>query len=55
VTNNDLKVLLRELLAFPNETEWLKFKLNNAQELGEYSSAFSNSTYIHEKEYSYMG
>jgi predicted HTH transcriptional regulator len=54
VTDDDLKILLSELRSFPNETEWLEFKSNNAQELGEYISALSNSACIHDKEFGYI-
>lgn len=54
MTNDELKILLSELRSFPNETEWLEFKMNNAQELGEYISALSNSACIHEKDHGYI-
>ncbi len=54
MTNDNLKILLSELRAFPNETEWLEFKVNNTRELGEYISALSNSACIHDKEYGYI-
>jgi hypothetical protein len=36
--------LVRELCSLPRETEWLEFKVNNAdpQEIGEYLSALAN-------------
>jgi len=54
VTDDKLKILLSELRAFPNETEWLEFKVNNAHKLGEYISALSNSACLHDKEYGYI-
>lgn len=54
MTNSELNILISELRAFPNETEWLEFKANNAQELGEYISALSNSACIHNKEFAYI-
>lgn len=54
MTNDELKILLSELRSFPNETEWLEFKVNNAQEIGEYISALSNAACIHDKEYGYI-
>ena len=54
MTNDELKILLSELRSFPNETEWLEFKVNNAHEIGEYISALSNSACIHDKEYGYI-
>ena len=40
-----LASLLRELCKLPRETEWVEFKVNNAepQEIGEYISALANS------------
>ena len=32
-------ILLSELRSFPAETEWIEFKTNNDQGLGEYLSA----------------
>lgn len=54
MTNSELNILLSELRAFPNETEWLEFKVNNSQELGEYISALSNSACIHNKDFAYI-
>jgi ATP-dependent DNA helicase RecG len=54
MTELELNILLSELRAFPNETEWLEFKLNNATQLGEYISALSNSACIHNKEFAYI-
>lgn len=40
--------VLHELRSFPNETEWIEFKSNNAnpEDIGEYISALSNSATI---------
>ncbi|WP_231961667.1 ATP-binding protein [Urechidicola croceus] len=46
--------MLSELRSFPNETEWIEFKLNNATEIGEYISALSNSACIQDKEFGYI-
>lgn len=54
MTVAELNILLSELRAYPNETEWLEFKLNNHKELGEYISALSNSACVHNKEYAYI-
>ncbi len=54
MTKSELNILLSELRAFPNETEWLEFKVNNSQELGEYISALSNSACIHNKDFAYI-
>ncbi len=45
---------MSELRAMPAEKEWLEFKENNGQDLGQYISALSNSACIHEKEYAYI-
>ncbi len=54
MTKNELKTLLSELRSFPNETEWIEFKKNNANEIGEYISALSNSACIQDKDYGYI-
>ena len=54
MTDHDLKILLSELRSFPNETEWIEFKLNNAIKIGEYISALSNSACIQDKPYGYI-
>lgn len=40
-----LRAIVLELAALPDETEWVEFKLNKAvpDEIGEYVSAFANS------------
>ncbi len=54
MSERELKILLSELRALPNETEWLEFKVNNHRELGEYVSALSNSACLHDKPYGYI-
>jgi predicted HTH transcriptional regulator len=51
-----LRSLVRELIAMPNETEWLEFKSNfsDPQSIGEYLSALSNSAAICKKQFGYM-
>jgi ATP-dependent DNA helicase RecG len=51
-----LETLLRELLALPNETEWVEFKHNNSdpEAIGEYISALSNSGTLNGKHVSYV-
>lgn len=48
--------LLKELLKYPNETEWLEFKHNRAvaEDIGEYISALSNGAALHGKNSAYM-
>lgn len=52
--NRDLNILLSELRSHANETEWIEFKRNNDEELGEYISAMSNSACLHDKPYGYI-
>ncbi|WP_323757544.1 ATP-binding protein [Roseivirga sp.] len=54
MSDQELNILLSELRSFPNETEWLEFKVNNDVELGEYISALSNSACIHDKPFGYI-
>jgi len=48
--------LVRQLVALPNETEWVEFKINKAapEEIGEYISALSNSAALHGKDVGYI-
>ena len=48
--------LLKELLKYPNETEWIEFKHNKAipEDIGEYISALSNGAALHGKNSAYM-
>ena len=48
--------LIKYLIKFPKETEWLEFKTNYYQpeEIGKYVSALSNSATLYEKNYGYM-
>ncbi|MEW6156090.1 MAG: ATP-binding protein [Verrucomicrobiota bacterium] len=52
----NLDLLLKSLLALPNETEWVEFKHNNdaPEEIGEYLSALSNSAALHGREAGYI-
>ena len=50
----ELNILISELRSFPTETEWIEFKTNNDLELGEYLSALSNSSCIHDKAFGYL-
>jgi len=51
-----LQGLVRELCALPHETEWVEFKLNDAEpaQIGEYVSALSNSAALLSKPYAYL-
>lgn len=52
----ELTVLIDELRALPHESEWVEFKVNNAnpQGIGEYISALANSACIENKEFAYL-
>ena len=49
MTSDQLRAKLHELLALPDESEWVEFKHNkdDPQEIGEYISALSNSSALH--------
>ena len=51
-----LESLVRELCALPRETEWVEFKVNDAdpQQIGEYISALSNSAALVGKAFAYL-
>lgn len=52
----ELKKLLDELRALPDETEWVEFKVNDCepQAVGEYISALANSACLHRKDHGYL-
>ena len=52
----ELKKLLYELRALPDETEWVEFKVSyyEPKEIGEYISALSNSACLHQKDFGYL-
>lgn len=56
MNNQRLRNIVRELLALPDETEWVEFKHNFAepQSIGEYISALANSAALHGKECGYL-
>ncbi len=51
-----LTSLVNELRKLPKETEWVEFKVNDAepQEIGEYLSALSNAAALHGKAFAYL-
>lgn len=51
-----LASLLRELCALPRETEWVEFKVNDAepQAIGEYISALANAAALAGKAFAYL-
>jgi ATP-dependent DNA helicase RecG len=56
MTPTQLSALLIELLALPQETEWVEWKHNHAdpEKIGEYLSAMSNSAALHSKDTAYI-
>ncbi|MBC6426641.1 MAG: putative DNA binding domain-containing protein [Ekhidna sp.] len=54
MNEREQNILLSELRGLPAETEWVEFKTNNDQKLGEYLSALSNAACIHDKPYGYL-
>lgn len=54
--NSNNEKLLKELCVYSSESEWLEFKVDNANpdEIGEYLSALSNSACLHDKRYGYL-
>ncbi len=51
-----LASLVRELRGLPQETEWVEFKVNDAEpeEIGEYLSALANGAALHGKTFAYL-
>jgi len=51
-----LASLVRELCALPRETEWVEFKVNEAepQEIGEYICGLANSAALVGKAFAYL-
>ena len=56
MANNQPQQLLQTLIALPQETEWVEFKVNdsNPEDIGEYLSALSNSAGLFDKEFGYI-
>lgn len=58
MTEQDLNNLLIELCSYPQELQWLEFKLNKGsitnEEIGEYISAMSNGASIANKPFGYI-
>jgi predicted HTH transcriptional regulator len=56
VNDTQLSSLLIELLALPNETEWVEFKHNNSDPelIGEYLSALANSAALQHQAIGYL-
>jgi predicted HTH transcriptional regulator len=53
---SELNSLLKELRSWPNETEWLEFKVNqqDPNDIGEYISAISNAAKLFRKDKGYI-
>jgi predicted HTH transcriptional regulator len=56
MTHAERNALLTELIALPDETEWVEFKHNNdnPQEIGEYLSALANSAALVHRSTAYL-
>jgi len=56
MTPAQLQAKLNELLALPQESEWVEFKHNNTdpQMIGEYFSALSNAAALHRQPHGYV-
>jgi len=54
--DTDFNDLIKDLLSYVDENEWIEFKVNNSnpQEIGEYISALSNSSCLHKKKFGYL-
>ncbi len=52
----EFKNLVKDLVLYGRENEWIEFKLNNcsSDEIGEYISALSNSACFHKKKFGYL-
>ncbi len=56
MTKTELKSLLKELVSYSQETEWLEFKLNfhSNEEIGERISALANGACLSKKQYGFL-
>jgi predicted HTH transcriptional regulator len=56
MTETELKLLLKELVSYSQETEWLEFKLNfhSNEEIGERISALANGACLSKKQYGFL-
>jgi ATP-dependent DNA helicase RecG len=54
--NDNLSHLLSDLRELPGETEWVEFKVDNAdpEEIGEYISGLSNAAALHRKDKGFL-
>lgn len=52
--HRDPLLKLKELLSLPAETEWIEFKENNHENIGDYISALANAACIEGKEKAYL-
>jgi len=51
MNQEDFETCIHHLIGLPDETEWVEWKQNyvNAEDIGEYISALSNSAALHRK------
>lgn len=54
MNQQDLITLIDRLRALPSETEWVEFKVNNPQEIGEYLSALANEACLRGQPHGYL-
>lgn len=56
MTEIELKSLIKELVSYSQETEWLEFKLNfhSNEEIGERISALANGACLNKKQYGFL-
>jgi len=56
MTETELKSLIKELVSYSQETEWLEFKLNfhSNEEIGERISALANGACLNKKQYGFL-
>lgn len=56
MTEKELKSLIKELVSYSQETEWLEFKLNfhSNEEIGKRISALANGACLNKKQYGFL-
>lgn len=56
MTESELRLLIKELVSYSQETEWLEFKLNfhSNEEIGERISALANGACLNKKQFGFL-
>jgi predicted HTH transcriptional regulator len=56
MTSETFEILVKELAALPQESEWVEFKQNNSdpQKIGETISALANAAALHQRSSAFM-